>query len=136
MDHDIRWKQRFENYCKAFDSLKKAVFLSRERELSELEKQGVIQGFEFTFELAWKVVKDYLEYMNVDVKFPREVIKKGLQYDILDDGEIWIDMLGKRNLMAHTYDENKAEQALDLITKQYYQQLEKLHCFFSTKTNE
>jgi len=68
--------QRFENYCKAFDSLKKAILLNKERDLSELEKQGVIQGFEFTFELAWKVVKDYLEYMDVDVKFPREVIKK------------------------------------------------------------
>jgi len=136
MSSDIRWKQRFENYCKAFLSLENGVKLSRERSLSDLEEQGLIQGFEFTFELGWKVIKDYLEYMNVEVKFPRDAIKKAFQYEIIDDGDIWIDMLEKRNLMAHTYDENNANKALELITQEYFQQLKKLQQFLIEKIDE
>ena len=133
---DMRWKQRFDNYSNAFSNLEAGILLGRERALSKLEKQGVIQAFEFTFELAWKVVKDYLEYMQVNVKFPREVIKRGFQYEILEDGEIWMDMLEKRNLMSHTYDEEKAETAFTLITENYFLELKKLYQFFSTKINE
>ena len=133
---DIRWKQRFENFSNALKNLEEGVLLSRERELSKLEEQGVIQSFEFTFELAWKTVKDYLEFMQVDVSFPREAIKKGFQYEILDNGEIWMDMLEKRNLMSHTYDEQKALTAFTLIVEQYFQQLGKMHQFFMGKMSE
>jgi nucleotidyltransferase substrate binding protein (TIGR01987 family) len=74
--------------------------------------------------------------MQVVVKFPREVIKKGFQYEIIDDGDIWMDMLEKRNLMAHTYDETKAQIAFELITRQYFEQMEKLYQFFLLKQNE
>ena len=130
-DQDIRWKQRFANFEKAFRRLKDAVELSETRALSDLEEQGLIQGFEYTFELAWKVLKDYLEYMQVDAKFPREVIKKGFEYDLVDDGEVWLDMLAKRNLMAHAYDEAKAQTAYALIRQSYYEQLEKMYHLFS-----
>ena len=136
MKNNIRWRQRFENYCKAFETLQNAVTLAEERKLSQLEEQGLIQGFEFTFELAWKVLKIFLECQDIDVKFPRDAIKKGFQYEIIDDGDIWIDMLEKRNLMSHTYDEHKAHQAVELITKQYFQQLQQLQQFLSAKINE
>ncbi len=123
---DVRWLQRFDNFKKAFSNLKSAVGLSKERDLTDLERQGMVQAFEFSFELAWKLIKDYLEYMQVEAKFPKDVIKKGFQYDLVDDGDIWMDMLQKRNLMAHTYDEVTAKLAYELIFKEYYQQLEKV----------
>jgi len=82
MDKDIRWIQRFNNYEKALGNLIEAIELSKQRELSKLEKQGLIQAFEFSFELSWKVIKDYLQYMQVDVKFPREVIKCNHRFDL------------------------------------------------------
>jgi len=133
---DIRWQQRFENYTKAFSNLQKGVQLAKEKNLNELEKQGLIQAFEFTFELAWKTIKDYLEFNQVEVKFPRDVIKKAFQYNIIENGDLWLDMLGKRNLMAHTYDETKVELALDLISKKYYSQLEELYQWLKKKLNE
>lgn len=133
---DIRWQQRFENFQNAFRSLKKGVQIAKERKLNELEEQGLIQAFEFTFELAWKTIKDYLEYNQVDVKFPRDVIKRGFQYEIIDKGDTWMDMLQKRNLMAHTYDEKLAKIAIELITTNYYAQLKLLYEWFKDKTHE
>jgi len=124
MNDDIRWKQRFNNFEKSLKFLKDAVSRS---ELSDLEKAGVIQTYEFTFELAWKTVKDYLEEKGVSVKFPRDTIKAGFRYDILEDGDLWIDMLEKRNLMSHAYDEEKAEIAFKLITTEYFKILEQLY---------
>ena len=118
---DIRWKQRFNNYEKSMKFLKDAVSKSA---LSDLEKAGVIQIYEFTFELAWKTIKDYLEEKGVSVKFPRDTIKEGFRYEILEDGDLWIDMLEKRNLMSHAYDEEKAEIAYKLITNEFYKPLE------------
>ena len=130
-DQDIRWKQRFANFKKAFLRLKGGVELSRVRALSDLEEQGLIQGFEYTFELAWKTLKDYLEHMEVVAKFPREVIKQAFQYDLIEDGDVWIDMLEKRNLMAHAYDEATAQLAYELIRNQYFGQLQKMYHLFS-----
>jgi len=121
---DIRWKQRFNNYEKSFKFLKDAVSRSN---LSDLEKAGVIQTYEFTFELAWKTVKDYLEEKGISVKFPRDTIKEGFRYEILEDGDLWIDMLEKRNLMSHAYDEEKAETAYKLIINEYFKMLEQLY---------
>ena len=130
---DVRWQQRFANFKKAFLRLSDAIALSQTRALSDLEEQGVIQGFEYTFELAWKTIKDYLEDQQVDAKFPREVIKQGFQYDLVDDGDVWIDMLDKRNLMAHAYDEATAQTAYALIQTQYFEQLEKMFHLFTQK---
>lgn len=111
-NNDVRWKQRYNNFEKSLNFLKDAVSRSN---LSDLEKAGVIQTYEFTFELAWKTVKDYLEEKGVSAKFPRDTIKEGFRYEILEDGDLWIDMLEKRNLMSHAYDEAKAEIAYKLI---------------------
>ncbi|MCF8224742.1 MAG: nucleotidyltransferase substrate binding protein [Bacteroidales bacterium] len=133
---DIRWQQRFENYSKAFSNLQNGVQLAKEKKLSELEGQGLIQAFEFTFELAWKTLKDYLEFNSVQATFPRDVIKNAFQYTIIDDGDLWMDMLEKRNLMAHTYDETKAQLAQELIITKYYKQFEQLYHWFNRKLNE
>lgn len=117
MSTDIRWKQRFHNFEKAFKNLEEAL---AKTELSKLEKAGVIQIYQFTFELAWKTTKDYLEEKGISVKFPRDTIKEAFKYEIIEDGELWLDMLQKRNFMAHTYDEALAELAYSLIADQYY----------------
>ncbi len=136
MEKDIRWIQRFDNYKKAFLNLKNAVDLSQTRVLSDLEKQGLIQSFEFTYELAWKTLKDYLNYMQVEAKFPREVMKLSFSYELIADGDIWMDMLEKRNLMAHTYDEETFQLAYDLITNKYFAQLNLLLEMFEKKIND
>lgn len=123
MSADIRWKQRFENFEKAFKNLEDAL---AKTELSKLEKAGVIQIYQFTFELAWKTAKDYLEDKGVSVKFPRDAIKEAFTYEIIDDGELWMDMLQKRNLMAHTYDEALADLAFNLIVTQYFAALRQI----------
>ncbi len=119
-DNDTRWKQRFQNFEKSVLLLQNAV---NKKNLSDLEKAGLIQFYEFTFELAWKTLKDYLEYKNVEVKFPRDAIKEGFYYELIDSGEIWLDMLQKRNLMSHTYDEKNAELAYHLIVNTYFSEL-------------
>lgn len=128
---DIRWKQRFTNFKKVFLRLKDGIELSQARALSDLEEQGLIQGFEYTFELAWKTLKDYLEARQVAAKFPREVIKQAFQYDLIENGDVWIDMLEKRNLMAHAYDEATAQTAYELIRNQYFEQLQKTYHWLS-----
>ena len=115
---DIRWKQRFQNFEKAFSQLKNAV--TQLETLSDLEKEGMIQRFEYTFELAWKTLKDYLEENNVDAKFPREVIKQSFKYEIINDGDIWLEMLEQRNLMAHTYEEKIFKNTVNKISKTYF----------------
>ncbi len=120
---DIRWKQRFQNYEKAMKLLHNGV---NKTELTDLEKAGVIQVYEFTFELAWKTLRDYLTEKQVLVKFPRDVIKESFRYGIIENGEIWMDMLEKRNLMSHTYNESASEMAISLILQSYYKELNRL----------
>ena len=120
---DIRWKQRFQNLEKAFFRLEDAV---KTENPSDLEKAGIIQVYEFTFELAWKTVKDYLEENQISVKFPRDTIKEGFRYELLN-GEIWMDMLEKRNLMSHTYQEETAALAYQLIVSSYFEAIQEVY---------
>lgn len=117
MDSEIRWKQRFDNFKKATKQL--TEFIEKET-LNKFEVQGLIQCFEYTFELAWKTMKDYLELEGFTVKSPRSTIQMGFQTELISDGHTWIDALEKRNLMAHTYDERKAVEAEVLIRESYY----------------
>jgi len=121
---DIRWKQRFQNFEKAFIFLADALKYPHP---NELEEAGIVKAYEFTFELAWKTLKDYLEENAVIAKFPREVIKEAFAYHILDDGDFWMDMLNKCNLMTHTYNETNARLALSLIRNSYFNELQKLY---------
>lgn len=93
------------------------------QDLSDLEKAGLIQIYEFTFELAWKTLKDFLEEKQVLVKFLRDTIKEGFKYEIIKNGDVWLDMLQKRNLMSHTYNEKNADLAYGLIVNDYFKEL-------------
>lgn len=121
---EIRWKQRFENFDKSYKLLKK---YSKEKIETELERAGIIQFFEMTFELAWKVLKDYLEAGGYIVKSPREAVKQAFQIGLIDNGHVWIDALANRNLTTHTYDEVLAEKMTKEILTVYLPELEKMH---------
>lgn len=122
-DPDIRWRQRFSNYRKALARLEEAVALSRERPLSSLEKQGVIQAFEFTHELAWNVLKDYLQDQgDQDIKGSKDATRAAFRVQLIRDGEAWMAMIQSRNLSSHTYDEATAEQLVEAILGRYFPQ--------------
>lgn len=121
MTHDIRWKQRFDNFQRALQQLTLAIQLMEQRPLSDLERQGLIQGFEFTHELAWNVLKDYLEMEGIhglvgSRSTAREAFKRGL----VGDGEAWMDMIEKRNLSSHTYNLDIAVSLAAAIQERYY----------------
>ena len=121
MNADIRWKQRFKNYKKALAALKNAVELAKARELTDLEKQGVIQGFEFTFELGWNVIKDYLEEQGVaGIIGSKGAIRQAFNNGLIKDGQIWMDMIKDRNLASHSYDEETAKNLVAEIINSYY----------------
>ncbi len=130
---NIRWRQRFQNLERALSQLQRGLAIT---DPSDIEIQGIIQSFEFTFELSWKTIKDYLESQGVVCRFPREAIKQAFHYQILADGDVWLDMLGKRNLLAHTYDESIAMEACKLIREQYAPQIKILVDWFRKSDGE
>ena len=127
---DIRYIQRFENFEKSFLLLKKSLDIPNP---SIVEKAGIIQFFETTFELSWKLMKDYEEYLGYDVKSPREAIKTAFSIDLIYDGETWIDALMDRNLTVHTYDEETANEVYEKIKNEYYNLTYQLYTFFKEK---
>jgi len=137
MNKNIRWKQRFDNFESAFTLLKEA-FEKDIAEMSDLEKEGVVQRFEYTFELAWKTLKDYLIYSGIvfDQITPRRVIKEAFTAKIIKDGQIWIDMLEQRNLMSHTYDKETFDGVIQNITQRYFAALEQAFTWLKQKTLE
>ncbi|SHI62596.1 nucleotidyltransferase substrate binding protein, HI0074 family [Geosporobacter subterraneus DSM 17957] len=126
-DKDIRWIQRFSNYKKALNQLEEAVELMKIRDLSRLEKQGVIQAFEYTHELAWKTLKDFLENRgNTELYGSRDVVREAFKLGIIENGEAWMQMIKSRNLTSHTYDEGRADGIIMLINDLYFAEFEKL----------
>ena len=121
---DIRWKQRFENFDKSYKLLNK---YAKQPITTELERAGIIQFFEMTFELAWKVLKDYLEAQEYLVKSPRETVKQAFQIGLIDNGHVWMDALSNRNLTTHTYDEELANKMTNEIITMYLPELDKMH---------
>ena len=121
---DIRWKQRFENFDKSYKLLNK---YAKQPITTELERAGIIQFFEMTFELAWKVLKDYLEAQEYLVKSPRETVKQAFQIGLIDNGHIWMDALSNRNLTTHTYDEELANKMTNEIITMYLPELDKIY---------
>lgn len=124
---DIRWIQRFSNYRKALSQLKAGVEISKERSLSDLEKQGIIQSFEYTHELAWKTLKDLLEYRgNSDILGSRDATREAFSYGIISNGDIWMGMIRSRNLSSHTYNQDTAEEIVKSILTNYYSEFQSL----------
>ena len=130
MQPDIRWKQRFENYEKALRLLREAV--ADVNALSNLEKEGAVQRFEFTVELAWKTLKDYLEYSGVvlDQNTPKSIVKQAFTAKIISDGQLWIDILDCRNRMSHNYDAAAFDQAVREMAGRFLPGFIELHDFF------
>jgi nucleotidyltransferase substrate binding protein (TIGR01987 family) len=118
---DIRWKQRFQNYSKALQALRGAVALAGQRPLSDLEKQGLIQGFEFTHELAWNVLKDYLEEQGyIGIIGSKNASREAFKNALIEDGQTWMDMIKARNLSSHTYNTELAEAIVRDILARFY----------------
>jgi len=129
MGQDIRWRQRFDNYQRALRQLTAAVDLHRIRPLSELEQQGLVQGFEFTHELAWNVLKDYLEYEGIQgLVGSRSTVREAFKRGLIADGEVWMDMIDKRNLSSHTYNEAVAQAVVKAVVDRYHGAFLELQC--------
>ena len=127
MSADLRWHQRFENLQRALKQLQAAITAHDARPDDELIVIALIKAYEFSFELSWKTLKDLLAWNGLDVKLPREVLKQAFATGLLENGQLWIDMLEQRNLMAHTYDQARAQQAAALICERYWPELQGLH---------
>lgn len=124
---DIRWIQRYNHFIQAFGQLDRAVELARQRELSELEEQGLIQAFEYTHELAWNTLKDFLENMGVQPLYgskdtTREAYKRGL----IEDGNFWMEMIKSRNLTSHTYNQDVAREIAEAVRERYHSAFRRL----------
>jgi len=118
---DLRWIERFQNYRQALSRLTAAVKLSGERPLSELEQQGLIQGFEYTHELGWNVLKDYLEAQGfVSIIGSKGATREAFKNGLVEDGEAWMDMIKARNLTSHTYKTEVAEDIVKDILGRFY----------------
>ena len=131
-----RWRYRFDNYARAFVLLREAIETSNERELSQLEREGIIQRFEYTWELAWKTIKDYLDFTGVIVaeSTPRSVLKEAYAAGVIAHGDVWMDALDARNKMSHTYNFKVFEQVIADIDKRYLTILDSLYADFLAKT--
>lgn len=124
-----RWLYRLENYGRAFSLLREAMEIMDSRPLTQLEKEGVIQRFEFTWELAWKLLKDYLEASGVALETitPAAVIRAGFAAKIIQEGDIWMQALDARNKMSHTYNFKIFEKIIEDIRARYFARLEELY---------
>ena len=120
-----RYEQRLQDFENAFMKLKEGT---QKENPDDLEIDGVLQRFEFTFELAWKTLKDYMEYQGFSNKIgsPREIIQQAFKHGIIEDGETWIKMMLSRNALSHLYDENTSRKIYEEIKKQYIELLETL----------
>jgi nucleotidyltransferase substrate binding protein (TIGR01987 family) len=117
---DIRWEQRFSNFRKALLKLSEGTDIQLDK-ITDLEKEGVIQRFEFTHELAWNVIKDYLEYQgNTSITGSRDATREAFKVGLVSNGEVWMDMIVSRNKTSHLYDENTANEIFEKVINQYY----------------
>lgn len=118
MTQDIRWQQRFTNFKDALKQLQKFI---DKGDLSELEQQGLIKAFEYTYELAWTTLKNYLEYQGETELFgSRDAIRKAYQIGLISGGDVWMDMLKSRNKTSHIYNQETANEIAQAIFSDYY----------------
>ncbi len=133
MSKDIRWQQRLDNFNKAMKQLSSAVELFHSRNLSELEIQGLIQAYEYTYELAWNVMRDYFRFLGVNtINGPRDAFRESFQKALIHKGEDWMAMIESRNQTTHTYNKILADQIARKIVGTYFP----LFCNFRDKMSE
>lgn len=118
MEEDIRWKQRYENYQKALRQLTKFIDKGK---LNDLEEQGLIQAFEYTYELAWNVMNDFFQYQGDDeINGSRDAIRLAFKRNLIENGSEWMDMIASRIKSSHTYNEDTAKELANKITDIYF----------------
>ena len=122
---DIRWKQRFQNYKKALATLQRSIESCDQK--NELHRLGVIQAFEFTQELSWKVLKDFIEAQGGGDKIygSKDSYRQAFNRDLISDGELWLDMIDSRNKCSYLYDEATATEIFEKVQNTY------MPCFFA-----
>jgi nucleotidyltransferase substrate binding protein (TIGR01987 family) len=127
MPQDIRWRQRLQNFSRAMATMDRAMLITQERTLTELEQQGLIKGFEFSHELAWNVLKDYLDYQGIaDLVGSRDATRTAFQNGLIQDGEVWMEMIKDRNLSSHIYLADVASAIVADIQSRFYPALQML----------
>ena len=128
MSEEIRWHYRHDRFGRALRLLRKALE-NGAAELNPLEQEGLVQRFEYTFELGWKLLKDRLEHEGValDRRTPREVIRAAFKAKLIHDGDLWMDMLADRNATSHQYDDSQFEETVENIELRYFHEFERLH---------
>ena len=127
---DIRWVQRFENYTKAVKQLTKFI---AKGELNELEEQGMIQSFEYTYELAWNTLKDLFEQQGEsNILGSRDAFRLAFKRGVIENGEVWMDMIKKRGLTSHTYNEKVADEMVTSIRDKYFGEFVRLQARLET----
>ena len=123
-DQDIRWLQRLSNYNKAFLQLKSFI---NQDQLNEMEEQGLIKSFEYTYELSWKTLQDLLKYKGYQgIIGPKPVIEQSFQDGYILDGKAWMRMHQSRNMTSHTYDQKTAEKIVKNIKLDYFELFQNL----------
>lgn len=122
MDHqDIRWMQRFQNFTKAVHRLQDYV---QKPNLNELEEQGLIQAFEYTHELAWNTIKDFLEFHgNKELYGSRDATREAFELGLIQDGDVWMSMIVSRKQTSHTYNEETAREIVNSIRNHYFPEM-------------
>ena len=124
MDNDIRWMQRFDNYRKAVTQLGKFI---EKTDLNELEVQGLIQSFEYNYELSWNTIKDYFEHQGeTEIFGSRDAFRLAFKRGLVKNGDVWMDMIRSRALTSHTYNREAAEEIVRKIRTEYYPEFRKL----------
>ncbi len=123
---DVRWKHRYKNYSKALSQLGK--FILKGKDLNEMEEQGLIQSFEYNFELAWNLIKDYYEFQgSTNIQGSRDAFRLAFNRGLIENGESWMKMIESRTKTSHTYDEETAHEIAADILSLYYNLFLQLH---------
>ena len=127
----VRWRQRYSNFQEALAELSEAV---AQKKLNKLERQGLIKAFEYTFELAWKTLQDYIQSIGIkDVVGPRPVLTESFKLGLISDGEKWFELLEDRNSTSHIYNKNVADEIASDIIKNHFPLLKQLEQFLGKK---
>lgn len=137
MNLDVRWRQRLQNLSRALSLLSDGLE-SGSASLSTLEQEGIVQRFEYTFELAWKTVRDYLEASGATISpvTPVQVLRDALAAKVITNGHVWMDMLSHRNLLSHTYQEEVFHKAVEDIERRYLPEMAALHTWLTQRADD
>jgi nucleotidyltransferase substrate binding protein (TIGR01987 family) len=128
MNNDIRWKQRFENFENAYKTFNRMIDRHSKTPDDEAVKMALVQAFEFTYELSWNTMKDYLENEGFDeIKTGKQAIRTAFQAELITNAEEWMDVVEKRNLASHSYNIEILDETIDFILERFYPVVRKLY---------